>query len=96
MPPPYLFNIVLVVNENVDPTEIKKQLIEQIFATKIPDPLDKQKKITRSELAFRHNIRVIKEAIDAKSVAEFTLLEIKSLIRYSLVDHLSDSSVAAI
>ena len=71
-------------------------LIEQIFATKIPDPLDKQKKITRSELAFRHNIRVIKEAIDAKSVAEFTLLEIKSLIRYSLVDHLSDSSVAAI
>ena len=38
----------------------------------------------------------IKEAIDAKSVAEFTLLEIKSLIRYSLVDHLSDSSVAAI
>lgn len=95
MPPPYLLNVVLVTEETGDPIVIKDQLLKQLFIDKIQDPDDISIKITRVELARRLNMRLIKEAIEAKSVAEFTLLEIKSLIRYSLVDHLSDSSMAA-
>lgn len=95
MPPPYLLNIVIVTHETGDPVIIKNQLIQQLFIDKIQDPNEKSKKITRAELARRLKIRIIEEDVEAKSVADLNLLQIKSLIRYSLVDHLSDSSVAA-
>lgn len=98
MPPPYILGITLVTHEEADPEALKKQLVEQIFQQKIPDPTDptdKSKHLTRASLAKRHNVRVIEAAIEAKSVADITLLELKSLVRYSLVDHLSDSTMAS-
>lgn len=101
MPPPYHLEIVLAVHEDVDTILIKEQLVKQIFKDELPDPISpeedpkKKKKITRAELAKRYNVRIIQAGIEVKSVAEITLLELKSLIRYSLVDHLSNSSMAA-
>lgn len=95
MPPPYLLNIVLVTHEDADPVALRAQLVKQLFQDKIPDPENAALKLTRAELAKRHQIRVVDAAIEAKSVSDLTLLELKSLIRYSLVDHLSDSSMAA-
>lgn len=95
MPPPYLLNIVLATHEDADPVALRAQLVKQLFQDKIPDPENTALKITRTELAKRHNIRVVEAAVEAKSVSDLTLLELKSLIRYSLVDHLSSSSMAA-
>lgn len=61
---------------------------------KIADPGNKEKKITRAELLKRHGVRIIEGSIDSKSIAEITLLEVKSYIRYAFVDYLSDSSMA--
>lgn len=93
MPPPYLLNIVLVVYENIDPELIKKRLLEKIFNENIPDPENTSQKITRAQLARRHQIRLIEADIEALSIAEISLLRLKSLIRYSQVDYLSDASV---
>ena len=95
MPPPYLLNIMLVTHEDADPSILKERLVKQLFEDKIQDPANASLKLTRVELAQQHNIRLIKTAVDAKSVSELTLLELKSLVRYSLIDHLSDSSMAA-
>jgi len=96
MPAPYLLNIVLVVFEDIDPQPIKNQLQTQIFDDQIKDPNCNSNKITRSELAKQNGIRLIREDIEARSVSDISLLELKSLIRYSFVDHLSDSSISPI
>lgn len=96
MPPPYILNIVLIVFEDIDPEPIKNQFLTQVFDDKIKDPNCSSNKITRSELARRNGIRLIQEDIEARSVSDITLLELKNLIRYSLVDHLSDSSITPI
>jgi len=93
MPSPYLLNIILVVFEDVDPEPLKSQLLTQLFDDLIKDPNCNSNKITRSELARQNGIRIIREDIEARSMADISLLELKSLIRYSLVDHLSESSV---
>lgn len=93
MPSPYILNIFLVVFEDIDPEPIKSQLLNQIFVDQIKDPNCNSKKITRSELARRYGIRLIREDIEARSVADISLLELKHLIRYSLVDYLSGSSI---
>jgi hypothetical protein len=94
MPPPYLLTIILVGYEDADPEVIKKELIKKIFKDVISDPNRRTEKIHRIDLANRNNIRLTEESIEARSVSDITLLELKSLIRYSLVDHLSDSSMA--
>jgi len=93
MLPPYLLNIVLVAHENVDPEALRNKFLEQLFSDQIKDPEDASNTISRSELAKRYHIRLIKEDIEVRTVTDFTLDEHKSLIRYSLVDHLSDSSI---
>ena len=93
MPSPYLLNIVLIVFEDIDPEPLKTQLLAQLFDSQIKDPNCSSNKITRSKLARQNGIRIIREDIEARSVADISLLELKSLIRYSLVDHLSDSSI---
>jgi len=96
MPSPYILNIVLVVFEDIDPEPIKRQLVKQIFYDSIMDPSCTSNKTTRCELARKAGIRLIEEDIEVRSVAEITLLELKNLIRYSLVDHLSNSSITPI
>ncbi len=93
MPSPYDLSIILVTYEHADPLKLKERLVKQLFIDEIEDPDDRSKKITRSALAKRKNIRIIKDAIDAKSESEITLKELKSLVRYSLVDYLSTSGV---
>lgn len=93
MPSPYLLSIVLVVNEDVDPDELKEKLLKQLFEDEIQDPENSTLKLTRVELAKRNNVRIIKEDIEAKNIAEVTLKELKHLVRYSFVDHLSSSSM---
>ncbi len=95
MPPPYLLEIMLVTYENGDPESLKNELVDHLFQSEIQDPDDNTKKITRANLALRNNIRIVKSAIDANTIAGISLLDLKDFIRYSFVDHLSDSSMAA-
>jgi hypothetical protein len=95
MPPPYLLGITLVTEENFDPEPLKKELVDHLCRNELQDPEDKAKKITRADLARRHKIRIVESSIEARTTAEITLLELKNLIRYSFVDHLSNSSMAA-
>lgn len=95
MPPPFLLEITLVAHEGADPEELAKSLTKQLFDDKVTDPTNKNNKISRAELGAHHGIKIIRAGISAKTVSEITLQELKTLIRYSLVDHLSDSSQAA-
>ena len=94
MPPPYLLEIMLVTYEDSDPESLKNELIQHLFEKKVSDPDDKDKKLIRAELAYRYQVRIIKQAITAKTMAGVNLLELKRYVRYSFVDHLSDSSDA--
>lgn len=92
--PPYLLEIVLVTHEDIDPEPIKKQLLKQLFVDKIKDPDNKEEFVTRANLARRNEIILIEAGIEVLSVTEITLHQLKSLIRYSHVDHHSDSTMA--
>jgi hypothetical protein len=94
MPPPYLLEIMLVTYEDSDPESLKNELIQHLFENKVSDPDDKDKKLIRAELANRYHVRIIKQAISAQTMAGVNLLELKRYVRYSFVDHLSNSSVA--
>jgi hypothetical protein len=94
MPPPYQLEITLITYEDVDPAVIKRDLIQRLFIDTIQDPEDKSQQITRGKLARRHNIRIIEGSIDSRTISDINLLELKSLVRYTFVDHLSDSSMA--
>lgn len=94
MPPPYLLEILLVTFEDADPELLKNELIQHLFENKVSDPDDNEKKITRAELASRYQLRIIRQAISAKTMTGVSLKELKGYVRYSFVDHLSNSSVA--
>ena len=95
MPPPYVLGITLVLNEEYSPKALRETLVQQIFEDKLPDPADGNNKVTRAELASREGIYIVAAGVEARSVTDITLQEMRSLIRYSLVDHLSDSSFAS-
>lgn len=94
MPAPYILEIMLVSYEDFDPKLLESELSTHLFENTVNDPDNSDQKITRAELANRYNIRLIKQAISAKTMSEVTLLELKRYVRYSFVDHLSDSSFA--
>lgn len=97
MPPPYLLGITLVTYETADPEKLKQLLLKSLFVDKIKDTESagaNPQKITRAQLAGRRGIRIIPAGIEAKSVSDIPLLELMKKVRYSLVDHFSDSSMA--
>jgi hypothetical protein len=94
MPPPYLLEIMVVVEENVDPEVIRASFIAHLFNAKVQDPEDATKKISRADLARKNSIRIIRESVFVKNIREISLYEMKSLVRFSMVDHLSDSAMA--
>ena len=97
IPPPYNLGITLVLHEKANPLDMQKVVDEALFAKNVPDREsndEKPQKITRAEVARRHGIRLIREGVELKSVAQVNLLDLKRLIRYSIVDFLSDSNMA--
>lgn len=95
MPPPYNLGMVLTIEEAGDPEKIRGAFVQRIFSDKIKDPLDEKEKITRSALARRHQLRLSEIDVEARSVTDITLSDLRSMVRYSLVDHFSDSTLAA-
>jgi len=95
MPSPYLLGITLLVHEEHSPVTVRSKAVKQIFKDTLPDPLDGTKKVTRAELAKRHGIRIVEAGVESISVADISLQEMKRLVRYTMVDHLSNSSMAA-
>lgn len=95
MPPPYSLAIKLVVDAGEDPSALKDALIEQLFEQKVVDNTsDEGEKITRSALAAKHGIRIIKQGIEAQTTEQISLDELRYYIRYSMVDHLSNATMA--
>ncbi len=96
MPPPYLLEITLVTYMDANPDFLKSELIKKLFDKNFPDIEQEDKKIciSRADIAQRYGIRIIKAGVTAKTIAEVSLLDAQNMIRYSFVDHLSDSSMA--
>lgn len=94
MPPPYLLEILLITYDDADPELLKNELIQHLFKNKVSDPDDSEKQIVRADLANRYQVRIIESAISAKTMAGVSLKEIKGYVRYSFMDHLSNSSMA--
>jgi len=94
MPPPYILGVMLITEKNADPDEFKKILIAHLFENEVSEPDDKNAKITRSELAKRNQIRMMRSDILVRTVEQATLIEIRGYVRYTFVDHLSNSEMA--
>ncbi len=95
MPPPYNLEFTLVTHDDKSPADVRNTLVKHLFEDKVPDPSDSETKVTRAELAKRFGIRIVASGIDARTESGTTLSQLRSLVRYSMVDHLSDSSFAA-
>jgi hypothetical protein len=96
MPPPYNLGVTIVTQGNADPEKLKNAFLQQVFDDKINDPGKSGEKITRAELAMRHQIRLIKQGVEAMPMDVITLGAIQELVRYSFVDYLSDSAVGRV
>ncbi|MBF6647171.1 hypothetical protein [Methylobacter sp. BlB1] len=94
MPAPYLLEVMLVTYEDADPEDFKNKLTKHLFEDEVSDPNAKETKITRAKLAERYQVHINKLAISAKTMAGVSLLELKTYVRYTFVDHLSDSSAS--
>lgn len=95
MPPPYVFELLLLTKQGVDSEVINKECIKKFFDDKIQDPSNKEAKVTRAELARRYDIRILKLGVNSRTIENCTISELHSFIRYSIVDHFSDSTMAA-
>lgn len=93
MSPPYDLGIILITEEDADPDNLKNKLIQKIFTDKVTDKVSNTQE-TRAELARKGEIRLIAEGIEAKSIADTYISELRHLIRYTFFDHFSDSSMA--
>ena len=94
--PPYDLGILVACYENVDPEQLKKQLVNQLFNDKVKDPETGNVTITRADLAKRLGIRIMQAGLEVKSISSITLIEVlaKDTVRYNLVDFhsVTDSS----
>lgn len=89
MPPPYILDITVVCHEDFDPEPLKSEIVKNIFdETKVVGNIKK----SIADLAREHGIRLSKTGVTARTTESITLAELRSLTRYSFVDHLSDSS----
>jgi len=97
MSPPYMLEILVVTSDTVDPDPIHASLIQKLFqeTISVKDLLDengKARSITRGENSSRLGINLLPASVTTKATTEVSLQEIKSHIRYSNVDYLSDST----
>lgn len=91
MPPPYYLEILLVTDEEQDPTPVLKDFKIQLFDNKAKFNLGSQgeEELTRATASKRLGLTIVPAGVTGKNIAETTLLEIKSHIRYTLNDYLS-------
>ncbi len=95
MPGPYILGVTLVTSEEADAEDLKGKFIQLIFNQTVKDPDDPKNQIKKSDFILKFGIRMLEEDIECKSVGEITLVQLRSMVRYSLVDHLSDSTMAS-
>jgi len=98
MPPPYLLSIKLVTYNNEDPLPLRDSLISMLFDNSIEagrDSAGSKLYTSRAALAREHNIRIIKQSIEAVTTGGIYLDDLKEYIRYSLVDHFSSAAMAS-
>ncbi|MGE8100333.1 hypothetical protein ACQKP6_20700 [Pseudomonas fluorescens] len=98
MPPPYQLSILLITYMEADLDSIlssfKKQLFNDKIASGKKDDNGKPIETTRAELAASFDIRIIKQGVQAMTIGEVSLLDLKQYVRYSLIDHHSNSMMA--
>ncbi|WP_157763358.1 hypothetical protein [Pseudomonas citronellolis] len=96
MPPPYLLEIYIVTNEDVNPDTIVEKVKEDIFRVekKLPGRTPPYPKMV--DLAAEAGIRVREQSIVGRSTTDVTVDEMRRLTRYTFVDHFSDSSFASV
>lgn len=94
MPSPYFLEIMLVTDEDEDPEPFVAKLKAQLFENKAQFTIGGQElNISRADAAKRLGLKIVLAGITGKNIAETTLLEVKSMIRYTLNDYLSRAGV---
>ncbi|MNN20559.1 hypothetical protein D3C81_1338440 [compost metagenome] len=90
MPAPYFLEIMLVTDEDADPTPFVKGLKTQLFENKAKFTFDEREmELPRAEAAKRLGLMISPSGVTGKNIAETSLLEVKSMIRFTLNDFLS-------
>jgi hypothetical protein len=96
--PPYLLEITLVTYRTDKIDLLKRELVQKVVKDLIRDPdlpkgqaLDKQG-VTRQELAKRNLIRINADGLHVFDDENWSVRNLNSSVRYSFIDHLSEST----
>ncbi|MDD0969343.1 MULTISPECIES: hypothetical protein [Pseudomonas] len=89
MPPPYFLEISLVTDEDEDPEPIVAALKKSLFEDKISTKVSGDEKLSRADVAGRCGLTIRPAGVTGRNIADTSLLEIKTSIRYTLNDFLS-------
>lgn len=98
LPPPYLLEITLVTYGSDKIQLLKAELVQKVVKDLIKDPNPPNGKavekpsITRQELAKRHQIRINADGLRVFDDDRWSVRDINRSVRYSFVDHLSEST----
>lgn len=92
MPAPYFLEIMLVSDEEVDPEPLVKNLQSQLFTNNTKSVVNEKEVMTsKAAVAKSLGLTIISAGATGKNIAEISMLEVKSHIRYTLNDYLSQA-----
>jgi hypothetical protein len=92
MPAPYFLEILLVSDEDENPDQMVKDLNKALFEDKVSFKDLGEMKLSRADVAKRYGLTIIPAGVTGQNIAQASILDIKSSIRYTLNDFLSMSS----
>lgn len=94
MPGPYLLELLVVVQDNVDAHATEQSWISALNAEISLSP-DSDAKTTLLEMSNQHNIRISDESIMVRTMSGASLADLKGFVRYSMSDYLSNAEMAS-
>ncbi|PFG60252.1 hypothetical protein DM05_4958 [Pseudomonas poae] len=92
MPAPYFLEILLVSDEDENPDQMVADLSKALFEDKVNFKDIGELKLSRADVAKRYGLTIVPAGITGQNIAQASILDIKSSIRYTLNDFLSMSS----
>lgn len=94
MPAPYFLEILLVSDEDEAPDQIVSDLRQALFEDKVNFKDLGNLELSRADVAQRIGLTIVPAGVTGLNIAQTSILDIKSSIRYTLNDFLSLSGEA--
>lgn len=92
MPSPYFLEILVVTEEDHDPEQLVTDLKKALFTDTVSVKSFPGEKLTRAAASKALGLTILPAGVTGQNIAETSILDIKSSIRYTLNDYLSQSN----